>query len=96
MYQIIYTDPPWQYADRGNPKSCEKHYKTTDLETLKAMDVPSITARNAVMFMWATMPLLPDAFELMEAWGFRYKTMGFTWVKTNKDGSLFCGLGHHT
>ena len=96
MYQIIYADPPWSYKDKNPRGGAHTHYLTTSTNDLSLLDVPAITAPNAVLFMWATMPLLTDAFNLMEAWGFKYKTCGFNWVKTNKDGSLFCGLGHHT
>lgn len=46
--------------------------------------------------MWATYPQLEEALKLMKAWGFKYKTVAFTWVKTNKDGSIYMGMGRHT
>ena len=45
--------------------------------------------------MWATFPQLPEALEVIEAWGFKYKTLGFSWLKTNKDGSPFFGVGYY-
>lgn len=47
--------------------------------------------------MWATFPMLKEALEVIEAWGFTYKTVAFNWVKQNKSGvGLFMGLGNWT
>jgi len=48
------------------------------------LPVKSIVSDNAILFLWATFPNLPDAFKVIEAWGFKYKTVGFVWVKLNK------------
>jgi N6-adenosine-specific RNA methylase IME4 len=49
------------------------------------------------LFLWATDPLLPRALDVIEAWGFVYKTVAFTWVKTNRTGrGFFTGLGYWT
>ena len=97
-YRIIYADPPWNYNDKrsGNGGAAD-HYITTKTSDLAKMDVKSLAAKDAVMFMWATWPCLKDAFQLFDAWGFKYKTCGFNWIKTNrKSEGFFCGLGHHT
>ncbi|WP_420398631.1 MT-A70 family methyltransferase [Marinovum algicola] len=52
--------------------------------------------KNSVCLMWCTYPQLKEGFKLLEAWGFKYKTMAFTWVKTNKNGSIYMGMGRHT
>jgi len=94
-YNIIYADPPWQYRDKKKTgrTACgaENHYPCMSLDELKTLEIPA--ADNCVLFMWATFPLLPDALELIEAWGFKYKTLGFSWIKTNKDGSIWHGVG---
>jgi N6-adenosine-specific RNA methylase IME4 len=51
------------------------------LEELKKLDIPSITDNNALLFMWSSSPHLPQAIELMNAWGFEYKTIAFVWDK---------------
>ncbi|TKB53281.1 MT-A70 family methyltransferase [Ferrimonas aestuarii] len=85
-YQVIYADPPWDYNDKSaNRGGAARHYSTTDLEELKAMDVSSIAADNAVLAMWATWPQLDEARELMDAWGFKYNTVLFVWVKRSKN-----------
>lgn len=101
-YQIIYADPPWEYRDKRekHPRLCggaSVHYKTMSMDDLKRLPITSITDDNCMMFMWATFPNLPEALDLMKTWGFQYKTLGFSWVKTNKnDGKPFFGIGYYT
>ena len=62
-----------------------------------ALTVGQLAAPNSALFMWATFPNLQEAFEVIKAWGFTYKTVAFVWVKKNKKAdSLFWGLGHWT
>lgn len=61
------------------------------------MPIQSITEDNAVLFMWATYPMLKEALSVIEAWGFTYKSIAFQWVKLNKkNGKPFYGLGRWT
>jgi len=101
-FNIIYCDPPWSYRDKRDkhPRLCGgalKHYPTMKLEDLKNLPVASIADTNCMMFMWATFPNLQEALDLMKAWGFKYKTLGFSWIKTNKkNGKPFFGIGYYT
>lgn len=79
-YQIIYADPPWSYNQRGRG-AAENHYETMSIDDLEQLPVERLAAQNAVLFLWATMPLLPEALDLGRAWGFEYKTCAFTWIK---------------
>jgi N6-adenosine-specific RNA methylase IME4 len=65
---------------------------------LAALPVAELASDNSVLFLWATDPLLPRALELITAWGFEFKTVGFYWVKTNakSDQDFFTGLGYWT
>ena len=95
-YAVIYADPPWRYSDKRHGfGGAEDHYSTMALEDIKAIAVPAMD--DCALFMWATMPLLPQAFEVLGAWGFKFKTSAFTWVKQNKSGVGFVtGLGFWT
>ena len=96
-YSIIYADPPWAYQDKHCNGSAEDHYPTVDIEELKKLPVSDIAADDCVLFMWATYPKLDEALELIKAWGFTYKTIGFQWIKQNKSGNgFFFGLGRWT
>lgn len=64
---------------------------------IKSLDIKSIVSDNAIMFMWCTFPYLKDQLEVFEAWGFTYKTVGFTWIKTNiRNPKPFFGTGFYT
>ncbi len=72
-YEVILADPPWKYDfSKDSTDSIEYHYPTMILEEIKNLKVPS--ADNAVLFLWATAPKLKEALEVMESWGFKYKT----------------------
>ncbi len=108
-FKVILADPPWSYrvynrasgpvtkGRAGNRGIAERHYDSLSLSELAQLPVPGLAQHNAALFLWATMPLLPEALSLMDAWGFTYKTVAFTWVKTNADGRSVTGrLGHYT
>lgn len=72
-YDIIYADPPWRYNfSLDNSDKIENHYPTMSIDELKTMKVPA--SKNCILFLWATAPKLKEAMELIEAWGFEYKT----------------------
>ena len=87
QYRVIYADPPWPfatYSDKGKGRSAEAHYDCLTIDQIKEIPVRQWAADDAVLLLWATDPLLPRALEVIEAWGFTYKTVGFYWVKLNK------------
>ena len=99
-YSVIYADPPWAYKQQGGAKgrgTAKAHYDTMETAEICSLPVKEIATEDALLFMWATFPNIKDALEVMEAWGFEYKTAAFVWVKTNaKSGSLFWGMGSYT
>lgn len=101
-YNIIYADPPWAYAwgkgKDGGHFAPEKHYHTMTTQDICELgeQIKKLRDKNCVLLMWATMPCLPDAIEVMKAWGFKYKTCAFTWVKIKKDGQPLAGMGSYT
>lgn len=96
-YQIIYADPPWSYADQGCQGTMANHYNGMNIEAIKSLPVLSITDNNAILFLWATFPMLQEALDVIRAWGFNYKSIGFLWVKLNPNNfGAFYGLGRWT
>lgn len=90
-YSVIYADPPWNfktYSEKGTGRGAVAHYRIPSFETLAAMDVAQYAAKNCVLFLWTTDTHWPQAYKLIEAWGFRYKTVAFTWAKTAKHADL--------
>ena len=99
-YSIIYADPPWSYqtfkqVPAGRPNS--QPYSAMRMVDIFELPVKDISNKDAVLFMWATSPLLPEALHCMKMWGFDFKCVAFTWVKRNKksDG-WFWGMGWWT
>lgn len=100
-YKIIYANPPWKYntysAKGQNKKSAKSHFHCMEKEDIVKIPVSKICADDCILFLWVTFPCLKDGLELIEKWGFEYKTCAFNWVKKNKHkDSLFTGLGFWT
>lgn len=98
-FDVILADPPWRFRvwskDTGNGRSAESHYPTMTLNDLCTLCIPA--ADNAVLFLWVTWPILQEAFQVIEAWGFEYKTQAWTWIKSNPSGfGHFMGMGYYT
>lgn len=86
-YKVILADPAWHYDDKGQSGSgtnsgAEQNYDVMSVEDMKRLEVEKCSDRDSVFFMWTTGPQMPRAIELMEAWGFTYKTVAFVWIKT--------------
>lgn len=94
-YNVIYADPPWAYQQSGRG-AATKHYGTMQTADICALPVRRICTDDALCFMWATFPNIGEALKVMESWGFTYKTAAFVWVKKNKCGSNFWGMGQYT
>lgn len=95
-YGAILADPPWAYAMRsakGYEKSPEAHYDTMSLNDIKALPVNQLASGDCLLFMWSTWPHLRQAMEVMDAWGFTYKTGG-SWHKQTATGKTAFGTGY--
>jgi N6-adenosine-specific RNA methylase IME4 len=83
-YGVIYADPPWRFEPysrvTGMDRAADNHYPTCTLAEIKAFDVPGIAAKDSVLFLWATVPMRPQAEEVLSAWGYKYKS-DFVWIK---------------
>lgn len=96
-YQVIYADPPWQYAINYANLQGIAPYPAMTLDELKSLPVGDVAAPNSLLLLWATNPLLPSALELIEAWGFRCvsarHTISFCQI-TMQDSDLQWAGGH--
>lgn len=91
-YNIIYADPPWRYQDKAMQRGgAERHYRTMSVDQLCSLNVMSIVADDAILFLWATWPKVFEIAPIFKAWGFEYKTCGFVWIKTNKRTNVHQG-----
>jgi N6-adenosine-specific RNA methylase IME4 len=97
-FKAVYADPPWRFATRDGKKSVPTRaadpYETMTLRAIKDLPVADVAARDAYLFLWATWPCLPQALEVMTAWGFTYKSGG-AWAKRSGTGaSWHMGTGY--
>lgn len=100
-YNIIYADPPWEYKQSGSNKNsrgmAKQHYNTMNTKDICNLPIKKIATDNSLLFLWATFPNIGEALKVMEAWGYKYKTAAFVWIKKNKKSdSLFWGMGYWT
>jgi N6-adenosine-specific RNA methylase IME4 len=98
-YRVIYADPPWSYNDKQSGSisdsygAAEKHYPSMSMSDLSAMAVEDMSAEDAVLFLWATSPLLPDGLKLASDWGFKYKA-SFVWDKVKHNMGHYNSVRH--
>lgn len=99
-YGIIYADPPWHYrvySKKGAGRSAESHYPTMTIEEIQALPVSELADKDCALFKWITFPLLKESLSVLSAWGFKFKTIAFVWIKQNrKSDSMFWGMGYWT
>lgn len=100
-YGGIVADPTWNFrtwSARGRGRSPEQHYRSTLTHAeIRALPVADIAARDCVLLLWATWPCLFAALDVIEQWGFTYKTLGFIYIKQNRrTAGLFTGCGYWT
>ena len=81
IYSVIYADPPWSYDHPiSDSRRIENQYPTMSIDEICALDVQSISADDAILFLWVTTPMLEKGFRVLNAWGFEYRT-SMVWIK---------------
>jgi N6-adenosine-specific RNA methylase IME4 len=113
-YGAILIDLPWPYdtySAKGEGRSAKRHYPTMTLEEIKALPIAAYAAHDCWLFNWCPAPSTKFLIEVMEAWGFRFSGLAFSWIKTTKRavvtpfavtaapgamGPWHMGLGHTT
>jgi N6-adenosine-specific RNA methylase IME4 len=97
IHGAMLADPPWYYVNQATRAATGKHYPQMSLGDIKRLPVARLAAMPCALFLWATWPNLPSALEVIDAWGFEYKTIAWVWIKLNKAGEKpIMGLGNYT
>lgn len=87
-YRVIYADPAWLYKNwskKGEWKNANRHYRCMPIEEIRALPVRDLAAGDCVLYLWTTWPFLEQAFSVINAWGFTYKSGG-AWRKLSPTG----------
>ena len=99
-YRIFYADPPWKYGEEQHSYFEEKqhtvladHYPSMSIKELCELPINKITAKDAVLFLWVTSPLLEECFPVIKAWGFKYKT-SMVWDKISHNVGNYVSVRH--
>ena len=99
-YNIIYADPPWKFRNNKSGSLnglADHHYDTMTAEDIQNLPIADLAADDCVLIMWWVGSQPQEAIDLVEAWGFKLKTMtGFNWVKMTKKWLFFFGMGFWT
>lgn len=103
-YDVIYADPPWSYYNDSDANvDCttikgmrRPPYPVMGSESIKKLPVNLISKENCILLIWTTDYHLQKCMEVINSWGFEYKTIGFAWSKRNKDGSPVTFMGAYT
>ena len=112
-FKTILADPPWRYQmwnakDHTRWRGSQHHYDCSTPQHIARLPVGDVADKSCTLLLWVTQPHLENAFRVMWAWGFTYKTIGFVWLKTRKglvgdfwiedliDNSFPMGQGHWT
>jgi N6-adenosine-specific RNA methylase IME4 len=106
-HKVVLADPPWNFRHfsvRGEARSAHAHYACMTIDEIKSLPVADLADKDAVLFLWCPDTFLPQGMEVIEAWGFEFKTVAFYWAKLNKlsnkdslsESDFFTGLGYWT
>jgi len=79
-FPTVYADPPWAYTNAVSRAAAVNHYPTMSVDEICREPVRELAEKNAHLHLWTTNGFLRDAFEVMEAWGFEFKSC-LIWVK---------------
>jgi N6-adenosine-specific RNA methylase IME4 len=95
-YDVIVVDPPWDfenYSDAGTKKGADPHYKVMDLEAIKVLPVGHLARQDAILLLWSTGAMLPQALDVLNVWGTKYLSQ-IIWRKVTKNAKVRVGTGY--
>ena len=94
-YRVLYADPPWEYGNEQPAYHTEQaeYYPLMSIDAIAALPIREITDDNAVLFLWVTSPILKESFQVIDAWGFEYKT-SFVWDKVKHNMGHYNSVRH--
>jgi len=106
-YQVIYADPPWNFSSKLKSSKLEENgkavqhkliekYQTMRIKDICELPIKEIADETSVLLMWTTDAHLEEAMKVINAWGYKYKTVGFIWNKKEKTGKQVCFMGQWT
>lgn len=94
-YRVIYADPPWSYGNSMPDYATDQrdHYPVMAMSDICALPVREWAEDDAVLFLWVTSPILEESFQVIRAWGFKYKA-SFVWDKVGHNMGHYNSVRH--
>jgi len=92
-FPTIYADPPWSYENKAARGAADNHYPTMSLDDICAEPVSELADDNAHLHLWTTNGFLREAFTVIDAWGFCYKSC-FVWIKNDLGMGNYWRVSH--
>ncbi len=102
LYKIIYADPPWKYSSRKYQdgkrefQALEKKYGTMKIKDIMNLPVKQLSDKDCACFLWVTDSHLDKGVQVLNAWGFRYVTIAFVWLKKSNKGNIYVNFAPWT
>lgn len=98
-FGAIVADIPWpfkHFSAKGEDRAAVRHYDTMTMGEICDLPVAGLCLPDAMLVLWVPDTQFDKGLRVISDWGFKYKTVGFHWIKTNQDGSFFTGMGYWT
>lgn len=95
-YDVIVADPPWRFrtwSETNQAKSASRHYDLMQTDDIKGLPVGDLAQKDCILLLWTTGAMQPQAFDVMQSWGFAYKSQ-IIWRKTTPAGKVRMGTGY--
>jgi N6-adenosine-specific RNA methylase IME4 len=92
-FRTIYADPPWHYTNAASRGAAQNHYDTMTIESIAGLPVQQLAADEAHLHLWTTNAFLFDAKQVIEAWGFTYKSC-LVWIKPQLGNGNYWRVSH--
>lgn len=92
-FTTIYADPPWRYGNQGTRAATDNHYDTMTVAQICAEPVVKLATDDARLFLWTTTSFLRESFDVIDAWGFEYKSQ-VIWCKPQMGIGNYCRVSH--
>lgn len=92
-FSTLYVDPPWRYNNSGTRGAAEKHYRCMTIKEIKNLPIKELSADNSHLHFWTTKDFVFDAKDVLEHWGFKYKSM-LIWVKPQMGMGNYWRVSH--
>ena len=92
-FACLYADPPWKFQNRSTRGAAANHYPAMTIAQICSEPVAKLARKNSHLHLWCPAALLSEGLEVIDAWGFQYKS-NFVWVKPQIGTGNYWRMSH--